>query len=167
MSIGPEDGMMITRRKWLSVTLGGAAAALVTHTGRALALPAVKPVRMTVYKTPTCGCCRLWVSHARGVLTAYDIETLDMDDLTEVKTRLGVPPALQSCHTAISGPYVFEGHVPADLIKRFLAQRPKALGLAVPGMPMGSPGMDMGGRKEPYDVLLFDKAGKTRVYAKR
>lgn len=158
---------MINRREWLTVTAGGALAALVSHTGRALALPSIKPVRMTVYKTPTCGCCRLWVTHAQSVLTGYDIKTLDMDDLTEVKTRLGVPAALQSCHTAITGPYVFEGHVPADLIKRFVANRPKALGLAVPGMPMGSPGMEVGGRKERYDVLLFDKAGKTRVYAQR
>jgi len=158
---------MITRRQWLTVTLGGAAAALVTRAEGALALPAVKPTRMTVYKTPTCGCCKLWVDHARAALTGYEIKTLDMDDLTEVKTRLGVPSSLQSCHTAISGPYVFEGHVPADLIKQFLARRPKALGLAVPGMPMGSPGMDMGGRKQPYDVVVFDKAGKTRVYARR
>jgi hypothetical protein len=158
---------MITRREWLTVTVGGVAAALVSNAPNALALPLPKPVRMTVYKTPTCGCCRLWVSHAQSVLAGYDLTTIDMDDLTEVKTRLGVPAALQSCHTAITGPYVFEGHVPADLIRRFLRERPKALGLAVPGMPMGSPGMDMGGRKENYDVLLFDQAGKTRIYAQR
>jgi hypothetical protein len=133
----------------------------------ALALPAAKPLRLTVYKSPTCGCCRLWVTHARSVLDGYDIRTLDMDDLTEVKARAGVPAALQSCHTVLAGPYVFEGHVPADLIERFLRERPKAIGLAVPGMPAGSPGMEMGGRKEPYDVLLFEKSGKTRVYAKR
>ena len=158
---------MITRRGWLTITVGGAAAALVTNATSALALPLVKPVRITVYKTPTCGCCRLWVSHAESMLTGYDIKSIDLDDLTEVKTRLGVPAALQSCHTAITGPYVFEGHVPADLIRRFLRERPKSLGLAVPGMPMGSPGMDIGGRKERYDVLLFDKAGKTRIYAQR
>ncbi len=158
---------MISRREWLTVTLGGAAAALASHATSALALPAIRPGRMTVYKSPTCGCCRLWVTHAKSVLTDYDITTHDMDDLSEVKTRLGVPSSLQSCHTAISGPYVFEGHVPADLIKRFLAERPKALGLAVAGMPMGSPGMEMGGAKEPYDVVAFDKAGKTRVYARR
>jgi len=159
---------MLTRREGLTVTLGGAAAALVTRAEGALALPAVvKPTRLTVYKTPTCGCCKLWVDHARAGLAGYEIKTLDMDDLTEVKTRLGVPESLQSCHTAITGPYVFEGHVPADLIKRFLAQRPKALGLAVPGMPMGSPGMEMGGRKQPYNVVLFEKSGKTRVYARR
>lgn len=158
---------MISRREWLTATLGGTAAVLVGKVDSALALPALKPVKMTVYKTPTCGCCRGWVDHARATLTGYDIQTLDMNDLSEVKARLGVPESLQSCHTAISGPYVFEGHVPADLIKRFLAEKPKALGLAVPGMPAGSPGMEMGPRKDPYDVLLFDKAGKTRVYAKR
>jgi hypothetical protein len=158
---------MITRREWLTHTVASAVAALVTRAGRAAALPLAKPVRITVYKTPTCGCCRLWVSHARSVLTGYDVTTLDMDDLSEVKARLAIPPALQSCHTAITGPYVFEGHVPADLIERFLEERPKALGLAVPGMPVGSPGMEMGDRKERYDVLLFDKAGMTRVYARR
>jgi hypothetical protein len=159
---------MLTRREWLAVTVGGAAAALVTRVEGALAFPtAGPPTRITVYKTPTCGCCRLWVDHARAGLAGYEIKTLDMDDLTEVKTRLGVPESLQSCHTTITGPYVFEGHVPADLIKRFLRERPKALGLAVPGMPLGSPGMEMGGRKQPYDVVLFEKTGKTRVYARR
>jgi hypothetical protein len=158
---------MLSRREWLTVTLGGAAAALATRAERALAVPSVKPAGLTVYKTPTCGCCKLWVEHAESVLGRDQVKAIDMDDLTEVKSRLGVPSSLQSCHTTISGPYVFEGHVPADLIKRFLAERPRAVGLAVPGMPLGSPGMDFSGRKEPYDVLLFDKAGKTRVYAKR
>ena len=158
---------MVSRREWLAVTVGGIAAALVTAVGDAFALPAFKPVRFTVYKTPTCGCCRAWVTHARSVFSDADIKTLDMNDLSEVKARLGVPSSLQSCHTVVSGPYVFEGHVPADLIKRFLDERPKALGLAVPGMPAGSPGMEMGGYKDPYEVLLFDKLGKTRVYAKR
>jgi hypothetical protein len=158
---------MITRREWLTVTVGGGAAALATQAGRAFALPRIPLIRLTVYKSPTCGCCRQWVTHAQSVLSGYDIKTHDLDDLSEIKARLGIPGSLQSCHTAITGPYVFEGHVPADLIKRFLGERPKALGLAVPGMPVGSPGMEMGSRKEPYDVLLFDKAGKTRVYAKR
>ena len=158
---------MVSRREWFGVAFGGVAAALVTRASDAFASPAFKPLRFTVYKTPTCGCCRTWVTHARSVFPGADIKTLDMTDLSEVKARLGVPAALQSCHTVVSGPYVFEGHVPADLIKRFLDERPKAVGLAVPGMPAGSPGMEMGGYKDPYDVLLFDKSGKTRVYAKR
>jgi len=157
---------MITRREWLTATLGGAAVALATRAERALALP-VAPVRLTVYKSPTCGCCKLWVDHARSVLAGYDIKSVDVDDLTQVKANARVPSSLQSCHTTLSGPYVFEGHVPADLIKRFLAERPKALGLAVAGMPLGSPGMEVGSRKDPFDVVLFDKAGKTRVYARR
>ena len=107
------------------------------------------------------------MDHVRVVLKDADINVLDMDDLSEIKARLGVPARLQSCHTTISGPYVFEGHVPGDLIGRFLAERPRAVGLTVPGMPLGSPGMDMGGQKEPYDVLLFEKSGATRVYARR
>jgi hypothetical protein len=158
---------MITRREWLAVTVGGATAALITQAGHAFALPPIRPIRLTVYKSPQCGCCRQWLTHAQSVLGGYEIKTHDVDDLTEIKERLGVPASLQSCHTSISGPYVFEGHVPADLIKRFLAERPKALGLAVPGMPVGSPGMEIGARKDPYDVLLFDKTGKTRVYATR
>lgn len=158
---------MLTRREWLTLTLGGTAAALATRAGDALALSSLKPAGLTVYKTPTCGCCKVWVNHAQRLLAPAPVKTIDMDDLTEVKQRLGVPSSLQSCHTAISGPYVFEGHVPADLIKRFLSERPKALGLAVPGMPLGSPGMEVGGRKEPFDVLLFERSGKTRVYAKR
>lgn len=156
---------MISRREWLTVTLGGAAAALVTPLGRALASPA--PTRMTVYRSPTCGCCKAWVDHATAGLPTYDVRTVEMEDLSEVKTRLGVPESLQSCHTAVAGPYVFEGHIPADVIRRFVAERPKALGLAVPGMPAGSPGMEVGSRKDRYDVILFDKAGKRRVYATR
>jgi hypothetical protein len=158
---------MLSRRDWLTAALGGAAAALVSRADSVLALAPAKPVRMTVYKSPTCGCCRLWVDHARPILTGYELVTVNMDDLSEIKSQAGVPSRLQSCHTVVTGPYVFEGHVPADLIKRFLAEKPKALGLAVPGMPVGSPGMDAGGGKEPYEVLLFDKAGTTRVYARR
>jgi hypothetical protein len=158
---------MISRREWFIITLGATSATLVSQVDGAFASLPVKPLRLTVYKSPTCGCCSRWVTHAQAVLAGWEITTHDVDDLSEVKARLGVPSSLESCHTAISGPYVFEGHVPADLIKRFMTERPTALGLAVPGMPAGSPGMEMGARKDPYDVLLFDKAGKTRVYAKR
>src|SRR5919199_3548656 len=158
---------MITRREWLTATVGGAAAALVTRAGRAFALPTLESSRMTVYKSPTCGCCKGWVAHVKAELPNFDIRTVEMDDLSEVKTRLGVPSSLRSCHTAVVGPHVFEGHVPADLVKRFLAERPKALGLAVPGMPAGSPGMEIGRRHDRYEVIQFDKAGKTRVYAVR
>lgn len=156
---------MLSRRKWLWLTVGGAAGALVSSAERALALSA-PPRVLTVYKTPTCGCCRLWVDHARLTIPGAEIRTIDMADLAEIKDRLGVPAALHSCHTAITGPYVFEGHIPGHVIAKFLNERPKALGLAVPGMPVGSPGMELGSRRQPYDVLLMERNGKTSVYAR-
>jgi hypothetical protein len=96
------------------------------------------------------------------------VKTSDLTDLEPIKTRYGVPAALQSCHTALVEGYVVEGHVPADLIERLLRERPNVAGLAVPGMPVGSPGMEVpGGRVERYQVLTFDRAGKTGVFATR
>jgi hypothetical protein len=125
---------------------------------------AAAPVPITVYKTPTCGCCKKWVEHlgAHG----FAVTAKDMDDLSEVKATFGIPAELQSCHTATVGKYVVEGHVPADVIQKMLKEQPAIAGLAVPGMPMGSPGME-GGRAEPYEVVAFDRKGKRSVYAKR
>jgi hypothetical protein len=96
------------------------------------------------------------------------VKAEDLDDLAPVKAKLGVPPALQSCHTAVVEQYVIEGHVPADLIDRLLRERPAVAGLAVPGMPVGSPGMEAPGRKpERYDVMAFDRQGRATVYASR
>jgi hypothetical protein len=119
---------------------------------------------MTVYKSPTCGCCSAWIEHVEKA--GFRVVARDLPDLTEMKAAFGVPRALESCHTAQVGGYLVEGHVPADLIQRMLRERPTARGLAVPGMPIGSPGME-GGTPERYDVLLFDRAGGTRVYASR
>jgi len=120
---------------------------------------------MTVYKTPTCGCCKLWMEHMTAA--GFQVRGVDMEDITEVKQASGVPMRLRTCHTAIVDGYVVEGHVPADLVKKMLAEKPKVTGIVVPGMPVGSPGMEQGDMKDPYEVLLFDKAGKTTVYAKR
>jgi hypothetical protein len=96
------------------------------------------------------------------------VKTEDLDDLAPVKRRLGVPPALQSCHTAVADGYVIEGHVPADVIDRLLRERPGIVGLAVPGMPVGSPGMEVPGQAaERYQVMAFDRNGRTTVYAQR
>ena len=95
------------------------------------------------------------------------MKTQDVSDLRPVKTRHRVPRSLESCHTGLVDGYVVEGHVPADAIKRLLAERPRLVGIAVPGMPVGSPGMEVGNRKDPYEVLTFDGAGKTTVFAKR
>lgn len=118
---------------------------------------------MIVYKTVSCGCCGDWVDHLRG--EGLQVRVHDVADTTPMATRLGIPPDLRSCHTAEIGGYAIEGHVPAREIRRLLVERPYAIGLAVPGMPLGSPGMEMGDRREDYDVLLFDRSGPTEIYA--
>ncbi len=124
---------------------------------------AEEPV-VTVYRTATCGCCKNWEEHLRT--HGFRVESHEVDDLPAVKVRHGVPARLASCHTAVVGGYVVEGHVPADLVRRILDERPEVAGLAVPGMPMGSPGME-GPRSDPYEVVSFDRAGNTSVYARR
>jgi hypothetical protein len=136
---------------------------LVSSGGPGLA-QAPKPVPVTVYKSPTCGCCAKWVEHMRAA--GFEVTVNDMPDVAPMKDKQGVPAALRSCHTAIVGGYAIEGHVPPDLVTKLLKEKPNAAGLAVPGMPMGSPGME-GASKDTYNVVLFDKAGKTSVYATR
>jgi hypothetical protein len=155
---------MYTRRDWLRVTLAGAATALVSR--RASALP-MATRKLTVYKSPTCGCCTNWVQHVRSAGFAVDAHDVSDDMLGQVKDTAGVPRALRSCHVALSGAYAFEGHVPADLVKKVLDEKPRIVGLAVPGMPAGSPGMEMGGRSEHYDVIAFTRDGKSWSYASR
>ncbi|MFL5555643.1 MAG: DUF411 domain-containing protein [Gemmatimonadaceae bacterium] len=118
---------------------------------------------ITVYKSPTCGCCKSWIEHVKK--HGYQVDAKDTPDMAEIKRTLGVPDGLTSCHTAIVNGYLIEGHVPAADIDRLLAQKPKVAGLAVPGMPMGSPGME-GPTSQPYQVMSFDKSGKTAVFAK-
>ena len=118
---------------------------------------------VVVYKTPSCGCCKEWVKHLQE--NGFRVEVHDRNDLTSIKKQLGVPGNLQSCHTAKVGNYVVEGHVPADDIKLLLKEKPNVVGLTVPGMPHGSPGMDMGPRKDPYDVLTFKSGGKTDIFS--
>ena len=155
--------MPFTRRSFLRVS-ASSAAALVLPPSIAEAIAAEQPI--VVYKTPTCGCCKLWVDHLRK--NGFDPKSRDLPDLTATKDTLRVPNALRSCHTAVIGRYVFEGHIPADLIKKFIAEQSTTfIGLAVSGMPAGSPGMEASGRKEPYDVYAFAHEGKPVVYAKR
>ncbi len=119
--------------------------------------------KVVVYKSPTCGCCKAWVKHLRE--NGFEVEVHQRYNVEPVKDEMGVPKPLRSCHTAKVGGYVIEGHVPADLIVKLLEEKPDAAGLAVPGMPMGSPGME-GPRKDPYAVILFGDQG-SRVYARR
>ena len=119
---------------------------------------------ITVYKSPTCGCCRGWVAHL--VRAGFQPTVVETDDLLPVKRRLGVPDALAACHTAAVGPYFVEGHVPPDDIKRLLRERPKAKGIAVPGMPVGSPGMESpSGARQPFETILVTDGGQS-VYAR-
>ncbi len=119
---------------------------------------------VVVYKSPTCGCCKNWISHLEE--NGFTVEAHNERNMNPIKSELGVPRHLQSCHTAKVGGYIVEGHVPAEEIARLLKEKPAVKGLAVPGMPMGSPGME-GPRKDAYDVLTFEKNGKTSVYASR
>lgn len=119
---------------------------------------------MSVFKTPTCGCCAKWVDHMRQ--NGFNVHVTDLNDLTSIKAKHGVPARLQSCHTGVVNGYVVEGHVPAADVKRVLKDKPAVVGLTVPGMPAGSPGMEVPGiTPPPYNVLAFDKAGATKVYA--
>jgi hypothetical protein len=123
-------------------------------------------VKLDVYKSPTCECCGRWINHIEQ--KGFDATTHHPADLNQIKNKLGVAAEYQSCHTGVSKDgYVFEGHIPADVMKRFLAEKPdNVLGLAVPGMPVGSPGMEMGDRHDDYDVLLLNKDGSSQVYAR-
>ena len=126
---------------------------------QAIAAPLVR-----VHKSPSCGCCALWVEHLRKA--GFAVEVHHQDNLNPLKERLGVPYGKGSCHTAEVGGYVVEGHVPADDIQRLLAQAPAARGLVLPGMPMGSPGMEMpDGRTQPYTVELVRHDGSTAAFA--
>jgi hypothetical protein len=120
--------------------------------------------KVTVFKDPNCGCCRQWVEHLRK--HSFVVTSRDTSDLSGVKRTGRVPERLHSCHTAFVDGYVIEGHVPAADVQRMLKERPKIAGIAVPGMPVGSPGMEVGARKDPYDVIAFDRDGTSRVFAR-
>jgi len=115
---------------------------------------------MTVSKDPNCGCCGSWIDYLRA--DGFAVEVVERTDMDRIKSELGVPADLQSCHTARIGNYVIEGHVPADAIRRLLTEQPQATGLAVPGMPASAPGMDVPGARDSYDVVLFGAAGARR-----
>ncbi|MGH7590582.1 MAG: DUF411 domain-containing protein [Gemmatimonadales bacterium] len=157
---------MLTRREWL-VRAGLGAVGLT-------ALPkllegsnlSAAPIPITVYKSASCGCCKSWVAYMNANGFAANAIDLSDDALDAKKAALGVPDGVRSCHTAVVGKYLVEGHVPADLVRRLLREHPAALGLAVPGMVVGSPGME-GGTPQHYDIVLFQRNGASRTYASR
>ena len=152
---------MMNRRVWLGSAAAAAAGLLA---GRGLRAAAVEGPEILVYKSPTCGCCRKWVDHMTE--SGFRPTVRDLPELSAIKRDLGVPIALQTCHTAMVEGNVLEGHVPADLVLKLLKEKPRAVGLAVPGMPMGSPGME-GSTRDRYDVLLFRRDGSSEVFASR
>ena len=127
----------------------------------AMALPAAAQPLIQVYRNPNCGCCGGWVDHLRA--NGFNVQVSMVEDPGEYRERFKMPDDFASCHSAMVEGYALEGHVPAREIKRLLKEKPKAIGLAVPDMPMGSPGME-GGHKDAYDVLLIDAAGGHKVY---
>ncbi|MGQ0661129.1 DUF411 domain-containing protein [Sphingosinicella sp.] len=146
--------MKLTRRTLLATLAAGIAMPARAQTG---------PV-VDVVKTPTCGCCNGWIAHMRQA--GFQVRVRDVSDTTPVARRLGVPDDLRSCHTASVGGYAVEGHVPAADVRRLLRERPQAAGIAVPGMPMGSPGMEHGSHRQPYQTILFTRAGRRTVFAR-
>ena len=149
-----------TRTKW---SAGVLAALLLLGVGALVARTPVEAADIVVYKSPTCGCCSAWIDHLKE--NGFTVESHDRNDMTTIKNDMGVPGRLRSCHTAKAGDYVIEGHVPAKEIARLLKEQPKVRGLAVGGMPMGSPGME-GPRKDRYEVTAFEDDGDTSVYAR-
>ena len=153
---------------WVGAGVG--TLALLTAAGSGWRSAVADPPRLaelgevTVYKSPTCECCHRWVEHMREA--GFAVTTRDVVDVSAVKREQGIPGSLVSCHTSVSGGYAIEGHVPADEVRRLLTERPAVAGLAVPGMPAGSPGMEVG-RSERYQVLSFTPDGASAVYAER
>jgi hypothetical protein len=143
-----------------SILILGAAAATLAA-ARTTGPHTRAPAQITVYHSPTCGCCKKWITYLQA--NGFAVKSIEQEDLSEIKAVSGVPARLASCHTALVQGYVIEGHVPAADIRRLLSERPKIVGLTAPGMPGAGPGMDIG--KDPYDVLAFDARGSTTVWA--
>jgi len=144
----------MTIRRPVLLSIAAAAAFLST---------AANAAQLTVHKSPYCGCCAKWIEHVQK--HGFTVKVVETEDMMAVKKRLGVPDGMLSCHTTEAGGYFIEGHVPPADIKRLLAQKPKAAGIAVPGMPSGSPGMDTG-PAEPYATILVRRDGTTGIFAR-
>lgn len=154
---------LLSRRKMLLATLAGSGLLTLSALRMPVMASPSAAAAMTVARTPSCGCCGAWIEAMRAAgITIHDEM---IDDLAPLKARLGVPADLQSCHTAVIDGYVIEGHVPAEDILRLLTERPNAIGLAVAGMPIGSPGMEQGGTTEPFETILFGREGQS-VFAR-
>ena len=157
----------LTRRAWIGVAVGGAAVALLGERGWSRANPGTVDAGATpilVYASPSCSCCQAWMKHLET--NGFRVSRELVSDVTPLKKKYQVPEGLWSCHTAFVEGYTVEGHVPADVIRKVLAQRPAFAGVAVPGMPNGAPGMEAAGI-DSYDVISFTRSGQTDVYMAR
>lgn len=149
----------LTRRGLMIAAVQGFTALALAGRATAETLP-----KMTVTRDPNCGCCGNWVEHIKAA--GFPVDVVQVDNVLPLKAKLGVPEALMSCHTAEIGGYVIEGHVPAEAVKRLLVERPKAIGIAVPGMPVGSPGMEVPGQApQSYEIAIFS-ASTQHVFAR-
>lgn len=148
----------MNRRSLLSLAATVVAAVALPALGKA-SLPHVD-----VYKNPDCGCCGAWADHLKAA--GFPVKVHETPNTSAIRKRYGIPDEFGSCHTGVVEGYALEGHVPAADVKRLIAQRPSAAGLSVPGMPVGSPGMEVGSRKDPFQVLLINKAGRSSVFAR-
>ena len=168
VTVGMKDtSPRISRRQWLGSAAGGVVLTLGASRWWLGRMPwAADPnaTRIVVYASPTCDCCRAWVRHLKS--SGFAVTKELMNDVTPMKQQLGVPEDLWSCHTALVEGYAVEGHVPADLIRQMLRERRAIAGLAAPGMPNGSPGME-GPTRDRYEVIAFSRSGVTEVYAIR
>ena len=150
----------------MKIAFGAAVLATTLTTAVIVSAQRPSPLTMEVYKSPTCGCCSKWVEHVRQAGFTVTVTDLDDQALDALKTKRGVPRTAQSCHTAVVGGYVVEGHVPAAEVQRLLKEKPAIAGIAVGGMPTGSPGMEVAGvAPRTYNVVTFDKQGAVRVYS--
>lgn len=145
------------RRNFLGTVMAGSAVTALPVFA-ATSLPVVE-----VFKSATCGCCGAWVDHMKTA--GFSMKVVDVADTTVTRKRYGLPDKFGSCHTGVVSGYVVEGHVPAAEVKRMLVLKPAAIGLAVPEMPVGSPGMEVGDLKDPYEVFLIDRSGQATVFA--
>ena len=150
------------KRAVLFVILGVGSSAIIVLGFALRPEPQSHQPEMVVYLTPSCGCCVKWVEHMEGA--GFTVESRKMRDMGSIKEQLGVPRSASSCHTAVIDGYVVEGHVPAPIVQRLLEEKPDLSGIAVPGMPIGSPGME-GPNARPYKVMTFNAQDTTGVYA--
>jgi len=146
----------LSRRKFLSLTALGLAPLVIGHY---IPSAVAEAHVLEVYKSPSCGCCGAWVEHMRSA--GFSVLVTDLTDLRPIKDKFGIVPELRACHSAVIDGYVIEGHVPAREVLRLLKDRPNAIGLAVPGMPIGSPGMERGSRRDAFQVILFSSTRRS------